>query len=309
MTPDPRHGETVVVGAGPRPAPGPVAGEVGGHSLREVIGGGGMALVVAAEDPALGRRVAVKILRGSDPGERGRFLQEARIAAQLEHPGIVPVHAAGTAADGAPWFTMKLIRGRTLAAILAEDRPPAGDRVLLRAFFQACQAVAFAHSRGVVHRDLKPANVMVGDFGETLVVDWGLAAVHGDGVAAASAGPAVDEAVAGTPAYMAPEQAMGIAGADRPAVDVYALGAILYEMLTLVPPIADGDPEEMLATPWSRMGRVASPPWTGARSRPGARMAAGAGPGTDRRRRSGSWRWLRKSDWRWPRRGMRPWRW
>ncbi|MFM2092676.1 MAG: Serine/threonine-protein kinase PknD, partial [Planctomycetota bacterium] len=246
MAGSPRHDETVVVGTGGRPPPGPVAGEVQGHRLIELIGGGGMAAVAAAEDPALGRRVAIKLLRGGDEEERRRFLQEARITAQLEHPAIVPVHAAGTAADGSPWYTMTLVRGRTLAEILARERPAPDDRTLLRALVRACQAVAFAHSRGVVHRDLKPANLMLGGFGETLVMDWGLAAVSGTGVDAGSAGPDPDQAVSGTPAYMAPEQVMGGAAAHAAAVDVYALGAILYELLTLEPPAAGGDAEAVL---------------------------------------------------------------
>jgi serine/threonine protein kinase len=196
--------------------------------------GGGMGVVYRARDTALGRDVAVKVLRerlppGSHPARR--------FAAQLQHPGIPPVFDLGTLPDGRPFLAMKLIRGRTLEALIADGGPDRGR--LVAAFEGVCQAVAYAHARGVVHRDLKPSNVMVGAFGEVQVMDWGLAKVLADGPADEPAGSEADLAVGtgpgvepitvagtmvGTPAYMSPEQAAGGAvGVDERA-DVFGLG-------------------------------------------------------------------------------------
>src|SRR5262249_35631523 len=220
--------------------------------LRE-IARGGMGRVLGAYDLTLDRDVALKILL---PGANAdRFVRESKITARLPHPGIPPVHALGTLADGSPFLAMKLIAGRTLAdEMKSADRPR-----LLQAFTQVCQAVGFAHSRGIVHRDLKPLNVMVGAFGEVQVMDWGLAkdlasqeagdppppepgpaaVVSADPGATtasrAAAGESTDDRtqagqVLGTPAYMAPEQARGEATDARS--DVFALGGILCAILT-----------------------------------------------------------------------------
>lgn len=157
-----------------------------------------MGVVYAAEDAELGRKVAIKVLDGNYIHE-----QEARVLASLEHPGIVPVHEAGTLPDGRCYYAMKLVRGVRLDAYL-QKTPHLPER--LRMFQRVCEPVAFAHSRGVVHRDLKPSNIMVGEFGEVLVMDWGAPGM-------------------GTPAFMAPEQAAGDPVDGR--ADVFALGRIL----------------------------------------------------------------------------------
>ncbi len=187
------------------------------YRLIEEIGRGGMGTVYVAEDRELERRVAVKVLAdpGIAPEAAGRMLAEARVVARLEHPGIVPVYDAGTLADGRVYYAMKLVEGRRLDEYAAAASLP--DR--LRVFARVCEAVAFAHSRGVVHRDLKPENIMTGAFGEVLVMDWGVAKVLG-----------VEEepgTVAGTPQFMPPEQARGDTEATGERSDVYALGAIL----------------------------------------------------------------------------------
>src|SRR5262249_44069320 len=173
---------------------------------------------------------------------------EAALTALVEHPGVVPVYCLGQHADGRPFYAMKFVKGRTLAQAIAayhEAPTPLAFRDLLRRFGHVCQAVACAHSKGVIHRDLKPANIMLGEFGEPFVLDWGLAkhlSPDGPGGETAS-GPVpasrrpADEGltlageVLGTPAYMPPEQAEGDLRALGPAADVYALGAILYEIL------------------------------------------------------------------------------
>jgi serine/threonine protein kinase len=178
------------------------------YTLKRVVGRGGMGSVYGVFDAVLERDVALKVLTADVPAERVHA--EARVVAQLEHPGIVPVYDTGTLADGRGYYTMKLVRGVHLDAFISET-PSLSDR--LRLFQMLCDAVAFAHSRGAVHRDLKPANVMVGPFGDVLVMDWGIG-------------------VAGTASYSAPEQ--GEPGrAVGPAADVHALGVILR---ALVPP-------------------------------------------------------------------------
>jgi serine/threonine-protein kinase len=195
--------------------PEPVAGTrtaVPGYQLGALIGHGGMGEVVAAYDPRVGREVAIKRLRAAAASGDGvaRFLREARIQARLEHPAIVPVHDLGTDPDGRPYFTMKRLAGVTLAHQLATKPPPPRQR-LLRAFADVCLAIELAHGRGVVHRDLKPANIMLGDFGEVYVLDWGLARVLGEHDASVGAdvesldGMTQAGSVLGTPGYMAPE--------------------------------------------------------------------------------------------------------
>ena len=184
-------------------------------------GSGGMGAVYVAEDTVLKRHVALKVIQPAeaylDAGAADRLLEEARILARLEHPGIVPVHDAGVLPDGNVFYTMKFVEGRQL-----EANAPQTD--LLRTFQRICEAVAFAHSQGIVHRDLKPENVMVGAFGEVLVMDWGVAKVLGR----------FDEAqgtVVGTADFMAPEQARGETGNIDARSDVFALGAILRFLL------------------------------------------------------------------------------
>ena len=181
------------------------------YELIEEIGRGGMGVVYQARDTALGRNVALKILNGS---------QEARTLASLEHPGIVPVHDAGTLPDGRTFYAMKFIQGTRLDAWSAAAPSPA-DR--LRTFLRICEPVAFAHARGVIHRDLKPENVMIGAFGEVLVLDWGLAGRLDEAPATA----------AGTAGYMAPEQREGITG---PQTDIFSLGRLLAGLLVPADP-------------------------------------------------------------------------
>lgn len=179
-------------------------------------GSGGMGTVFEAEDETLGRRVALKVLDFDDASGSlaERLRREARVLARLEHPGIVPIHDVGTLPDGRPFYAMKLVQGERLDRFAASLATRA-ER--LRLFLRVAEPVAFAHARGVLHRDLKPENVMVGPFGEVLVLDWGLAKVLGD---AEPAG-----AVLGTPGSMAPEQARGEEVDVR--ADVFALGALL----------------------------------------------------------------------------------
>lgn len=214
------------------------------YDVVEPIGRGGMGVVFRAHDRELGRDVALKVLSARDVSEdaRVRMLNEARILARLEHPGIVPVHDVGVLPDGRVFYTMKLVRGSRFDEY-ARATPDVAE--LLRAFVRACEAVAFAHSQGVVHRDVKPSNVMVGAFGEVLVLDWGVAKWLGTETATApSAAPTpttgspvrdhVDTAtgaVLGTPGFMAPEQARGESARVDPRSDVYALGAMLRQVL------------------------------------------------------------------------------
>lgn len=217
----------------------------GRYAALETIGRGGMGTVFRATDAALGREVAIKVSSAVAPGSdlETRLGTEATVLARLEHPGIVPVHDAGRLADGRLFVVMKLVRGETLERHL-EQVPDLADR--LRIFERVCEPVSFAHDRGFVHRDLKPSNVMIGAFGEVLVMDWGVAKLLRAGGSeagpAAGAVPAVADGGAGTAAgtvvgtrgFMAPEQASASA-VDRRA-DVYGLGAILFTLLAGVPP-------------------------------------------------------------------------
>ncbi len=278
-----------------------------------LLGQGGMGRVWAALDPTLGREVAVKtILQAGDPTLRQRFIEEAKVTGQLEHPNIVPVHQLGFHPERGPYLVMKRVRGRSLKAVLADihagrssvhlrpnsnaggpvpaanpgtatvpaasldhggDGPAAADDSLdptcvaphlampwlLNVFIKVCEAMAYAHSRGVIHRDLKPENVMVGEFGEVVVMDWGLAKIFGQPetrsgrlrtVEGAAAPEGVlrtqDGDVVGTPMYMPPEQARGDLGALDERSDIYSLGAILYEMLALRQPFEASSVYELL---------------------------------------------------------------
>jgi serine/threonine-protein kinase len=211
------------------------------------IAHGGMGAILKGHDPELGSDLAVKVLldRYQDqPDLMRRFLLEAQVSGQMQHPGIVPVYDVGMLLDRRPYFTMKLIHGRTLAAMLGERPEPTQDLPrFLKIFEQVCQTLAYAHARGVIHRDLKPANVMVGAFGEVQVMDWGLAKVLGMANGEpANPGDAGDEqetragSVVGTPAYMPPEQARGDTALLDERCDVFGLGAILCHILTGQPP-------------------------------------------------------------------------
>jgi serine/threonine-protein kinase len=217
------------------------------------IARGGMGCVLRGHDPELQRELAVKVIlpeHRDNPDLLRRFVGEARLAGQLQHPGIMPVYDLGQMDDGRPFFAMKLIQGRTLADLLAERPEPGHDLPRFLRYFEAvCQAAGYAHAQGVIHRDLKPLNVMVGAFGEVQVMDWGLAKRLEDGPegdseplplpASLSSTPIPTAltrpgAVVGTPGYMAPEQGRGLPGDQRS--DVFGLGAILCEILTGLPP-------------------------------------------------------------------------
>ena len=236
------------------------------NALFERLGVGGMSEVYRFGDDALRRDLAVKVLKAEVCGNaeaEERFVREARLAGSLQHPGVVPIHQLGRLADGRPCYTMKLVRGRTLADLLRdESQEPEHLPRLLAILERVCQAMAYAHSKHIIHRDLKPANVMVGEFGEVQVMDWGLAkelsrsepkapvdvteevetaAWTEEGAGLSRAGSAL-----GTPAYMPPEQAAGDWDIVDERADVFALGAILCEMLTGRPPYYGANRDELL---------------------------------------------------------------
>jgi serine/threonine-protein kinase len=256
--------------------------EIPGYEVIGLLGQGGMGVVHRGRDPELGREIAVKILLAEhqgDPEFLRRFLDEARIHGQLQHPGVVPVHELGRLPDGRPFFTMKLVQGQTLADLLKQRHNPTDDLPrFLTIFEQVCQALAHAHEQGVIHRDLKPSNIMVGGFGEVQVMDWGLAkSLHqartakpsrettssahpvltadwdsvtvrapqppdGDTLnrVASRAGQAI-----GTPGFMSPEQARGEITSIDERADVFGLGGILCVILTGQPPCSAHNLAEM----------------------------------------------------------------
>ena len=264
------------------------------YRLDGVIARGGMGAIIKGRDTDLGRDLAIKVLldeHKAKPEVIRRFVEEAQIGGQLQHPGIAPVYELSQFADKRPFFSMKLVKGQTLSKLLAERQDPSEDRSrFIGIFEQVCQTMAYAHSRGVIHRDLKPANIMVGAFGEVQVMDWGLAKVLPVGGVAdeqhahtkhketsiiqtlrngvGSDSPAVAGTVGsqtqmgsvmGTPAYMPPEQALGeIDNLDERA-DVFGLGAILCEILTGKPPYVAEDGTQIFRNGQSRQaGRLLS---------------------------------------------------
>lgn len=243
----------------------------GGYDLLQEIARGGMGRIYLGSDPALKRQVAVKVSSVSRHGADLRFEREAEVLAQLAHPNIVPIHSMGVDSEGRPFYAMKLVKGRTLQEILVglRKREPGLEReyplfALLDLFRKVCDAMAFAHSRRILHRDLKPDNIMVGEYGEVLVMDWGLAK-HLEGMdpgqlGAGRAGSGqfpeqtMEGEVMGTPLYMSPEQAAGRVSELDERSDIYALGAILYAILTLEPPIEGRTTEEVLSR--VRIGQI-----------------------------------------------------
>jgi serine/threonine protein kinase len=240
------------------------------YDIGGMIAEGGMGAVVEARDKLLRRKVAMKLMlrTGSQP-DLLRFIEEAQITGQLEHPNIVPVYELGVDEQDQVFYTMKLVRGVTLHRVLQSIESGIADEVkkldlasLLTVFQKVCDAIAFAHSKGVIHRDLKPANIMLGEYGEVLVMDWGLARASGRNEAAGSEpertlvrsarqdeGPemmTMAGMVLGTPQYMPPEQALGDTDRFDARMDIYSLGAILYHILTLEPPVQGDDVQQML---------------------------------------------------------------
>lgn len=256
-----------------------LAEHTGRYTGERELAMGGMGRILVAHDAYLGRDVAIKELLPEAPEPTGprktpspvwnstpaaaRFFREARVTGQLEHPSIVPVHEMGHRQDGTLYYTMKLIRGRSLSQAISEAGPAQARLQLVPHFLDLCQAVSYAHSRGVIHCDIKPANIMIGEFGETMLLDWGLAKVYGkedifDEALQKTAetiqtGKEPDGAqtaggkVLGTPIYMAPEQARGESDKIGPRSDVYALGAVLYTILTGRPPFQGERSSEILA--------------------------------------------------------------
>ncbi|HEX3760602.1 MAG TPA: serine/threonine-protein kinase, partial [Kofleriaceae bacterium] len=254
------------------PPDGPVSGRPLApgqrYRLGAELGRGGMGRVVEAFDVQLGRTVAFKeVLPRGDPGVARRFTREVQLTARLEHPSIVPLYDAGFTEDGRPFYVMRRVSGRPLDQLMARATGRGERLTLLPALLAAIDAVAHAHRRGVIHRDLKPSNILVGELGETVVIDWGLAKVIGeddadsadgsDNDAPSTAPPIASDSlrtqigsVFGTPGFMAPEQARG--ESLDPRGDVYALGATLYQLLAGAPPHSGTSATEVIARTGSK---------------------------------------------------------
>jgi tetratricopeptide (TPR) repeat protein/tRNA A-37 threonylcarbamoyl transferase component Bud32 len=238
----------------------------GRYTVKHLHARGGMGEVWLAQDTDIGRDVALKRLRSERKDQVQRFLVEAQVTGQLEHPGVVPLYDLGTDEDGRPFYVMSFVGGRTFKDVIADfhspnpstEEPREVQRLrLLEVFVQLCRTVAYAHSKGVIHRDLKPDNVMIGRYGETIVLDWGLAKVRGDteeaggaGYVHLASGSAATETmcgvIIGAPPYMAPEVAEGKGSEADERTDVYLLGATLYEMLTGRAPRQGSSRDEMI---------------------------------------------------------------
>jgi hypothetical protein len=255
---------------GPSPDRSDGFGPAGRYQVQGELARGGMGVILLGRDRDLGRELAIKILREDHRNNAAmarRFVEEAQIGGQLQHPGVVPVYELGRLSDGRPYFSMRLVKGQTLAALLQARPSPADDSMrFLVIFSQVVQTIAYAHSRGVIHRDLKPANIMVGAFGEVQVMDWGLARVlrrrGSEEILSPStsndhspvqtmrtglpAGETQAGSVLGTPAYMAPEQARGEIDQLDERCDVFGLGAVLCEILTGQPPFTGTSHSEIL---------------------------------------------------------------
>ncbi len=251
-------------------APGGMLGDLPGHAVESLLARGGMGVVYQARQHALEREVAVKVMTGraETPEMAERFRREALVLGRLAHPNIVPVYDIGMDAEGQLFYTMKLVRGRTLQEILHALRQGHSETaaahpltVLLTVFRKVCDALSFAHAQGIIHRDLKPENIMVGEFGEVLVMDWGLAKWLGGAgdnpgemslTALAALPPpsafsgTLQGSVMGTPQYMSPEQARGEIDALDARSDIFSLGGMLYALLTLRPPVEGASVAEVL---------------------------------------------------------------
>ncbi len=264
---------------GEEPVPERLPGTISGNRKYEIgkmVARGGMGAILDARDGAIARNVAMKVmLRQASDGDASRFVQEAKITGQLEHPNIVPIYELANDERGEPYYTMKLVHGVTLREVLALLLERDGDTLkkyplaaLLTDFQKVCDALAFAHSRRVIHRDLKPANIMLGDYGEVLVMDWGLAkrlrpsgeraeanedAPRDEGSRPEAEGggayslETLEGTVMGTPQYMSPEQARGEIETLDPRSDIYALGTILYQLLALRPPVTGRTTSEIIS--------------------------------------------------------------
>jgi WD40 repeat protein/serine/threonine protein kinase len=252
------------------------------YQIGKMVARGGMGVIMSARDVVVQREVAMKLMiDGTKPESVARFFQEAQITAQLEHPNIVPVHELSLNEQDQPFYTMKLVRGISLKKVL--ERLSGGDPLTVRqwplsalliVFQKVCDAIAFAHARGVIHRDLKPDNIMLGEYGEAQVMDWGLAKVLGPGSVTrahlpvpppddaeptapadqTTVGPTMSGTVIGTPQYMPPEQANGVVELMDERTDIYSLGAILYHILTLRPPFLGRTSSEVLQN--VRLGNI-----------------------------------------------------
>jgi serine/threonine-protein kinase len=264
--------------------PEPRAAAAARFDVRREHARGGLGIVSVALDAELRREVALKQIRpevARDPGHRARFLLEAEITGQLEHPAIVPVYSLGRDEAGCPYYAMRLVRGETLHQAIArlhaprdpDAPPPPTLRQLVRHLVTACEAVEYAHSRGVIHRDIKPSNILLGPYGETLLVDWGMAKVVGHAAVGPAGGadptpvdpglvadPTRCGSLIGTPGFMSPEQAAADHDRVGPAADVYGLGATLYTLIAGRTPFGDGAAEEIrsrvLAGDFPRPGAV-----------------------------------------------------